>query len=61
MDNDCKEILAIRHLLLEISIENVLTDSRAVRSMIGIYIDYEDPLYDLRCQRQVRGYDYANS
>ena len=60
MDNDCKETLAIRHLLLEISIENVLTDSRAVRSMIGIYIDYEG-LYDLRCQRQVRGYDYANS
>ena len=25
--------------------------------MIGIYIDSEDPLYDLRCQRQVRGYE----
>ena len=56
-----EEILAIKQLLLEISIENVLTDSKLVCSMIGIYIDYEDPLFDRRCQIQVRGHELCQS
>ena len=55
------EILPIKQLPLEISIENVLTDSKLVCSMIGIYIDYEDPLFDRRCQSQVRGHELCQS
>ena len=49
------EILAIKKLLNEKSIENVLTDSKFVCFMIGIYIDHEDPLFDRRYHSQVRG------
>ena len=52
------EILAINQLLLEISIENVLTDSKLVCSMIEIYIDYENPIEGVRAKFE--GTSYAS-